>query len=132
MMPPIEFSKLKLGELQLQAKGAKHIPLFYNGEQQFKWHPGALQMLWQPKTFNDPTATRVSICFQTTPEVENYIRVLETWVLDQVKANPQMYLGHALTPDKVEAMFTSALKTSEKGYTHLRAKMNLEIGRAHV
>ena len=123
-MPALEMTSLKLGEVTLLGKGAKVTPLTSNGET-LKWTPGPLQILFQPKAFNDPSATRVSVCFKSTPEIECYISELEAWILKEVASNPQMYLGQACSESQVRERFTSALKTSEKGYTHLRAKMNL-------
>ena len=122
-MPSLEMTNLKLGEITTLGKGAKVTPLTSNGEV-LKWCPGALQILFEPKAFNDPGATRVSVCFKSTPEIEAYIRELESWILKEVSSNPQMYLGQACSEAQVRERFTSALKTSEKGYTHLRAKMN--------
>jgi hypothetical protein len=124
-MPPLETRDLKLGELTLIGKGAKVAPLTTSNAGPVKWMPGRLQMLFQPKAFNDPAASRVSACFRTTPGVEEYISELESWIIQEVASNPQMYLGQACSEAKVREMFTSALKTSEKGYTHLRVKMNL-------
>ena len=123
-MPSLEMSSLKLGEIALLGKGAKVTPLTSNGTA-LKWTPGPLQILFEPKAFNDPAASRVSVCFKSTPEIQEYIYELESWILKEVSSNPQMYLGQACSETKVREMFTSALKTSEKGYMHLRAKMNL-------
>jgi hypothetical protein len=123
-MPSLETTALKLGELTLIGKGAKVAPLTSKGET-LKWTPGPSQVLFQPKAFNDPAASRVSVCFRSTPEIEDYVHELEAWILKEVSSNPQVYLGQAYPEAKVREMFTSALKTSEKGYTHLRAKMNL-------
>ena len=62
-------TSLKLGEVTLLGKGAKVTPLTSDGEV-LKWRPGPLQILFQPKAFNDPAATRVSVCFKSTPEIE--------------------------------------------------------------
>jgi hypothetical protein len=123
-MACIEMASLKLGEITLLGKGAKVTPLTSNGGI-LKWTPGPLQILFQPKAFNDPTATRVSVCFKSTSEIEDYIEQLEAWILKEVSSNPQMYLGQACSEAQVRERFTSALKTSEKGCKHLRAKMNL-------
>ena len=123
-MASIEMTSLKLGEITILGKGAKVTPLTSNGSI-LKWTPEPLQILFQPKAFNDPAATRVSVCFKSTSEIEDYIEQLESWILKKFSSNPQMYLGQAYPEAKVREMFTSALKTSEKGYTHLRAKMNL-------
>ena len=89
---PLEVSSLKLGELQVSSKGSKQVPLTQNGEV-LKWTPGPLQVLFHPKAYNDPNASRASVCFKSAPEVEVYVRELEAWVLKQVSSNPQLYLG---------------------------------------
>ena len=121
---PLETSALKLGELTLIGKGAKITPLTSKGET-LKWTLGPSQILFHPKAYNDPTASRVSVCFRSTSEIEEYVHELEAWILNEVSSNPQMYLGQTCSEAQVRERFTSALKTSEKGYTHLRAKMNL-------
>ena len=123
-MPHLETSGLKLGELQVTGKGAKHTPLTINGET-LKWTPGPSQVLFHPKAYNDPSASRVSVCFRSTPDIEAFVTHLESWIIKEVSSNPLAYLGQNYSEAKVQEMFTSALKTSEKGYTHLRAKMNL-------
>jgi hypothetical protein len=129
-MPSLEMTNLKLGEVTLLGKGAKVAPLTSNGEV-LKWRPGPLQILFQPKAFNDPAATRVSVCFKSTSEIEEYIEELEAWILKEVSSNPQMYLGQACSEAQVRERFTSALKTSEKGYKHLKAKINI-AGKSQV
>ena len=93
-MPALETNALKLGEVTLLGKGAKVAPLTSHGDV-LKWTPGPLQVLFQPKAFNDPSATRVSVCFKSTPDIEDYIVELEAWILKEVSSNPQMYLGLA-------------------------------------
>ena len=123
-MSHLQGSGLKLGELQVTGKGAKHVPLTFNSET-LKWTPGPSQILFHPKAFNDPSASRVSVCFKSNPAIEAYVHELESWILKEVCGNPLAYLGQCYSEDKIREMFTSALKTSDKGYTHLRAKMNL-------
>lgn len=129
-MSPLETKSLKLGELQVNGKGAKHIPLTSNGGV-LKWTPGPSQILFHPKAFNDPSASRVSVCFRSSGAIEAYVTELEAWILNEVSSNPLAYLGQCYSEEKVREMFTSALKTSDKGYTHLRAKMNL-VGKGQV
>ena len=113
---PSEMTNLKLGEITLlgKGKGAKVTPLTSNGET-LKWTPGPLQVLFQPKAFNDPSATRVSVCFKSTPEIEAYVHELEAWIVGEVSKNPHTYLGQNFSAAQVQQMFTSALKTSDKG-----------------
>ena len=108
---PVAEMNLKLGELALTGKGAKMVPLTAQGEV-LKWTPGPLQILFQPKAFNDPSASRVSVCFRSTPEVEQYVQELEAWILNEVTQNPAIYLGQGVSADKIQDMFTSCIKTS--------------------
>jgi hypothetical protein len=93
-MACIEMANLKLGEITLLGKGAKVTPLTSNGGI-LKWTPGPLQILFQPKAFNDPSATRVSVCFKSTSEIEDYIEQLESWILRSLEQTPDV-LGASL------------------------------------
>ena len=46
-------------------------------------------------------------------------------VLKTVAENPQKYFGQPLTDEQIRERYQPAIKVSEKGYTTLRAKMNL-------
>ena len=87
---PLETSSLSLGELQISSKGAKQIPLHSSGEP-LTWRPGPLRVQWEPKAFNDPDASRVAICFQSTDAVANYMQQLEGWVLKTLAPAPKRY-----------------------------------------
>ena len=118
---PIETSGLTLGDVSLSGKGAKSVPIL----PATMWSPGELRVLWQPSGFNDPSANRVAVSFTSTPEVEADIQQLESWVLETLATNPQKYFGQELTLTQLKERFVSAIKTSDKGYKSLRAKMNL-------
>jgi hypothetical protein len=118
---PIETSGLKLGELSQSGKGTKTVPITGNAS----YAPGDLRVLWNPRAFDGSDQSRVSISFEPTTEVEADITALEAWVLQQVSQDPTKYFGQTLTPSQIQDRFTSVLKTSEKGYRSLRAKMNL-------
>ena len=122
---PLETSELSLGELFTNSKGAKSVSIFCNDDR-LLWRPGPLKVHWQPKAFNDPSAMRVSICFQTTDAVESYFKQLEEWATNQIAKNPMKYLGQYMTAEQIKERWTSAIKVSAKGYPHLRCKMNVE------
>jgi len=125
---PLEVNSLTLGDLTTTGKGTKQIPLRCK-DGLLKFQPGPLRVLWQPQAYNEPTATRVPICFESTPEVEDYMNTLDDWVIKALAAGSQNYFGGTLTVDQVRDKYTSSLKTSQKGYKHLKAKMNI-VGRA--
>jgi hypothetical protein len=124
----LEVNSLSLGDLTTTGKGTKQIPLRCK-DGLLKFQPGPLRVLWQPQAYNDPTATRVPICFEATPEVEDYFNTLDEWMIKALAAGSQSYFGNTLTADQVRDKYTSSLKTSQKGYKHLKAKMNI-AGRA--
>jgi hypothetical protein len=82
-------------------------------------------VLWQPKGFNDESASRVAISFQVTPEVEDDMRALDVWILEKVASDTKRFLGNDLSPAQVRERYVSALRTHEKGWKNLRCKMNL-------
>ena len=125
---PLEVNSLSLGDLTVTGKGTKQIPLRCK-DGLLKLQPGPSRVLWQPQAFNDPTATRVPICFEASPEVEDYINRLDDWVIKALAADSLRYFGSPLSVEQVREKYTSSLKTNQKGYRHLKAKMNI-AGRA--
>ena len=123
-MPTLETNTLSLGELQISSKGAKQIQLF-SRDAPLVFRPGALRVQWQPKAFNDPDASRVAICFQSNEEVESYLQALDSWVIKTLALASKKYFGQDLSESQLKERYTPAIKVSQKGYAHLRAKMNL-------
>ena len=113
-------NSLSLGDLTVTGKGTKQIPLRCK-DGLLKFQAGPLRVMWQPQAYNDPTATRVPICFEATPEVEDYFSTLDEWVIKALAADSQRLFGAAVTVDQMREKYTSALKTSQKGYRHLKA-----------
>ena len=54
---------------------------------------------------------------------------MDDWVIKALAADSQRYFGSPLSVEQVREKYTSSLKTSQKGYRHLKAKMNI-AGRA--
>ena len=115
-MPPLETSRLSIGDLLVSSKGGKTVPI-YDCEQPLVWKPGHLSVTWQPKAFNDPSATRVSICFNSNPEVEAYLSALDAWVIKAVAAAPRKYFGVDLTTEQVTERYLSSSRPRKKA-TH--------------
>ena len=57
-------SAIQLGDLTINAKGGKYVPLRRNGGppvwQSAEWQ----KIIWHPAAFNDPTAKRVGLCLE--------------------------------------------------------------------
>ena len=62
----IDASALRLGELFVNAKGAKSIPISRPDGKPVLWQPGPHQVVFEPSAYNDPTAIRVNIAFLPT------------------------------------------------------------------
>ena len=121
---PLELQSLSLGDVTVSGKGTKQIPLRCK-DGLLRFQPGPLRVLWEPQAYQDPTATRVPICFEVTPEVEQYIKALDSWVVQKLAADSQTYFGQPMALEQVQDRYTSPLKTTNKGYRHLKAKMNV-------
>ena len=119
----IDTSKLAFAPLITNSKGAKQIPALYpNGE--VVWQPDEwLEVPFEPSAFNDPEATRVTLCMTPTEGVCETIAALDNWCIETLSSNPSM-LGLPLTSERLRDRYVSCLKTSDKGYQTLRAKMN--------
>ena len=57
-------SAIQLGDLTINAKGGKYVPLRRNGGppvwQSAEWQ----KIIWHPAAFNDPSAKRVGLCLE--------------------------------------------------------------------
>ena len=117
-------NSLSLGDLTTTGKGAKQIPLRCK-DGLLKFQPGPLRVLWQPQAYNEPTATRVSICFEATREMEDYMHTLDEWVIKALSADFQRLFGTTVNVDQMREKYTSSLKTSQKVYKHMKAKVSI-------
>ena len=127
---PLEIRDLTLGELIISAKGVKSIPL-KDRDDTLYYRPEPLRIIWQPKAFADADASRVPVCFQATDAVQTYFSTLDDWIVKTLATDPKKYFGQDLTLEQIQHRYSSPVKTSMQGWTHLKAKMNL-TGRSQV
>ena len=121
----IDTSKLAFASLFTNSKGAKQIPALYANGEAVVWQPDEfLEVPFEPSAYNDVEANRVTLCMTPSDDACKTIRALDEWCIQTIAANPVPLLGLQLTPEQVRDRYVSCLKTSEKGYTTLRAKMN--------
>ena len=118
----IAIESLTIGEVSQNGKGAKTAPIY--GTSASSYIPGELTVVWQPRSFNGEETSRVSISFNTTPQLEADVTALEQWCMETVAQSPKCFFGQDLSPSQIKDRFNSLLKTSEKGYRSLRVKMN--------
>ena len=107
------------------AKGAKQLPALYKDGEPVIWQPNEyIEIPFEPSAFNDETANRVTLCVSPSASMIEAINGLDAWCIDTLVKNVTSLLGIQLTPDQIRDRYMSSLKTSEKGYTTFRMKMN--------
>ena len=120
----INVSSLAFAPLFTTAKGAKQLPALYTNGDPVAWQPEHfMEVPFEPSAFGDPEASRVTLCVTPSESLAATIAELDAWCISTLIAIPSL-LGIALTPEQVRERYSSSLKTSEKGYTTVRAKMN--------
>ena len=120
----IDTASLAFCPLYTTAKGAKQLPALYTNGEPVAWQPDDFQEIpFEPSAYGDAEAIRVTLCVTPSDQLISSVELLDAWCIATLIANPAL-LGIALTPEQVHERYSSSLKTSEKGYKSLRAKMN--------
>ena len=129
----IDLGSLSLGDVVTTGKGAKQIPLSAIGGEAVIWRPkDALTVLFEPSAYNQPDATRVTLCLSVTPAVVSSLQGFDEWCVTTLAAQSSRLLGSQLSVEEVRNRFQPTLRTHEaSGSQSLRLKMNLS-GRAAV
>ena len=123
-MTSIDISNLSFAPLLTTTKGAKQVPASYKNGDPVAWHAEQfMEVPFEPSAFGDEAASRVTLCVTPSDALAAQITELDAWCIDTIISNPGI-LGVVLTHDQVRERYASSLKTSEKGYTTLRCKMN--------
>ncbi len=130
-MSPLDTSAIKLGALQVSAKGAKQVPIFYTNDKSVFLQLGPLSTLFEPSAFGDPAATRVNLVLTTNEIVEETLSELDRRVVELLAADATKFFGTALTEAQILERMQPSLRVSDKGYKSCRMKMNI-TGRNRV
>ena len=77
---------------------------------------------WQPSNFNDSESNILDFCFTPTPEIDQFVAMVEGEVLEIVAKDPKTYLGAQLSPGEVRERFVSVLKTSARGVPNFKTR----------
>ena len=118
-------TKLSLGPILTTTKGSKQIQISNDGSP-LVWTPSEyLEIPFEPSNFSDKESSRQSICFAPTPEIENFQNIFQSWCIKTLAKKSKELLGSEQTEAQIKEKFQSSLKTSEKGWTSFRAKMNV-------
>lgn len=119
-------NNLAIDEIFVSSRGSKTARI-KNGDGSFVYTPIAhLRVPLEPSTFDkDPKATRQNILLELTPEVEKLVREFDQWCIDYLTEHSERLFKKAMSKEKVQAGYSSCLKTSEKGYAPtLKCKMD--------
>ena len=85
-----------------------------------------LKIIWRPAAYGDQEARRVNVCFEPDAAAADFFAGLERELVDLLAAKsarePKMCL-------EIEARMQSCLKTSERGSSFLKAKLNWDRAR---
>ena len=126
-------SAIQLGDLTINARGGKYVPLRRNGGppvwQSAEWQ----KIIWHPAAFNDPTAKRVCLCLEPDEASTAQLQEIEQHLVRALTAlslsEPKVF-GKFLTETDVKDRFQSCLKTSPHGGSYL--KLKLDWGRVRI
>ena len=126
-------SAIQLGDLTINARGGKYVPLRRNGGppvwQSAEWQ----KIIWHPAAFNDPTAKRVGLCLEPDEASTAQLQEIEQHLVRALTAlslsEPKVF-GKFLTETDVQDRFQSCLKTSPRGGSYL--KLKLDWGRVRI
>ena len=126
-------SATQLGDLTINARGGKYVPLRRNGGppvwQSAEWQ----KIIWHPAAFNDPTAKRVGLCLEPDEASTAQLQEIEQHLVRALTAlslsEPKVF-GKFLTETDVKDRFQSCLKTSPRGGSYL--KLKLDWGRVRI
>ena len=95
-------SAIQLGDLTINARGGKYVPLRRNGGppvwQSAEWQ----KIIWHPAAFNDPTAKRVGLCLEPDEASTAQLQEIEQHlVTDQAVHEALELFGQVLEDDAV-------------------------------
>ena len=119
-------SKLTLGLILTTTKGSRQILISKDDGTPLIWTPSEyLEVAFEPSNFSDKESSRLSICFAPTEEINNFQGILESWCIKTLAKKSKELLGSEQTEAQIKEKFQSCVKTSEKGWTSFRCKMNI-------
>ena len=94
---------------------------------------GILRSAFDASAYNDPDATRVSLCLEADAELSGWLLELDAELLKLCRINSQKLFGkQAYLESELKPNYFSALKSNEKyGTTLFKIKMN-KVGKGAV
>ena len=113
-------------------RGAKSIPILTSDNQPFIWMPAEMhQVVYEPSAYNDDQANRVNVCFAVTDALETQLKIYDDLIVKALIKDSHKYFGSVLSETQIRERYAASIKTSEKGFSNFRVKMN-KSGRGRV
>ena len=120
---------MQLGNIQTNSKGGKYLPLRGQGGDPPTWKSEWLKVLWNPSSYGDPEAVRVSVCLEPDEAAKSFFLEVEDQLAAQLSehsSRDQRIFGKFLQPEDVKQRMVSALKVSTRGTQFLKLKLHWE------
>ena len=118
---------IQLGNILTNSKGGKYIPLRGDGGDAPTWKSNWLKVIWNPSSYGDPEAVRVSMCLEPDEAARAFFRETEEWAAKALSEHSQRdsrIFGKPLKPEEVQERMASALKISTKETEFLKLKLH--------
>jgi hypothetical protein len=115
----------QMGDIVTSSRGAKSIPILTLDNQPFIWMPSEMQhVCYEPSAYNDEAANRVNVCFAVTDMLETQLTKYDDVIRKALTKDSLKYFGQVLTETQIKERVQPSIKTSEKGFSNFRVKMN--------
>jgi hypothetical protein len=124
-------SQIKLGQLQINPKGAKQVPISLDNDKSLFLRHGPLAPLFEPSAFNDPVATRVNLSLSVNDALEHELKSIDDQIVKLLAADSLRFFGSEQTEAQIKDRMLPSIRVSEKGFKSWRLKMNVS-GRNRV
>ena len=82
------------------AKGSKRAVVTKGGEEYLWKTTERTKTPWQPSNLTDPESNILDFCFTPTPEIDQFVAMVEGEALEIVAKDPKTYLGAQLSPGR--------------------------------
>ena len=116
---------LKLGELTTNQRGGKFFPVCAEAWRSREW----LRILWHPSPYGSQTeARRLPLCLEQNEAAKADLEAIEKDIKGQLTQrclHDSKIFGRYLTASDVEGRFVSCLKTSSRGNSFIKLKVDL-------
>ena len=84
-----------------------------------------MEVCFEPTAYGDNVATRVNLVFKPTADVIAQMTELDEFIIRNSASDSVRLFGKARSEEVVRDAYQAIVKTSDKGYTSIRAKINL-------